>query len=140
MTNNVASSPCGTDVPVTAGPAYLKFHKDDFLGTSYFVYDECNDATATDCPTLGGLFDGLPEPIDHGWQGRATSSSSSGTSCLLSYEETTATLDGSYLVIEHALYSDSADLPAADCTTDEAERRGTTMACEDHARIEATKR
>ena len=140
VTSNVASSPCGNDVAVTGGPAFLKFHKDDFLGTSYFAYDECMDALGTTCSSAGGLFGGLPEPLADGWRGRASSSSHSGTNCVLSYDETTARLNGSHLVVEHTLYSDAVDLPEAQCTTDEAEKRGTKMGCADHARIEASKR
>lgn len=139
VTSNVASMPCGADMPVTNGPAYLKFHQEEILGAKYFVFDSCRDAAATDCDT-GGLFDGLFEPIDNGWKGRGSSSSHSGTHCVLGYTETSALLNGSHLVIEDGHWSDDGDLPEDQCTTDEAEKRNTSMGCDEHAHIEAEAR
>ncbi|MBL0220472.1 MAG: hypothetical protein IPQ07_42205 [Myxococcales bacterium] len=140
ITSNVASSPCGADQPVANGPAFLVFRKEKFLSAEYFVFDRCADAAGTDCSNTGSLFSGLFEPIDGGWQGVATSSSHSGTRCLLGYSDETAKLAGSALVVEHSEYVFDGDLAEAECTTDEADRRGTTMDCDEHERIEATRR
>src|SRR4051812_10155874 len=138
---NVTSSPCGNDAPVMNGPAFLHFHKSDLFGQEYFVYDACQDEAATVCDT-SGLFDGLFEPIDNGWLGRSSSSSYSRSAmkCLLGYTEATAILNGNQMVIEDAHYADEVMITEPECTTDEAEKRGATMGCEEHTRIEATKR
>ena len=105
----------------------------------YFAVSECKDAEATMC-SGGGLFSGLFEPIDNGWRGVASTSSGLGGKCVLGYDETTAKLNGSHLVIESARYSDDTDRPEADCTTDKAEALGKTMPCEAHELIDAEKR
>ncbi len=140
ITSNVESVPCGNDTAVVNGPVYLLFHKEDFFGTSYFVFDQCKDLEGTDCSSSGSLFGGLFEPIDNGWKGVATSSSHAGTRCLLSFHEATAKLDGSHLVVDQAMYSDEIEIAEEMCTTDEAEKRGKDMTCKEHARIEAEKR
>ncbi len=81
ITANAASAPCGNDTAVANGPVYLLFHKEDFSGTAYFVFDECADIEGADCSSTGSLFGGLFEPIDGGWQGIATSSSHSRRRC-----------------------------------------------------------
>lgn len=139
ITSNVSSSPCGADQAVANGPAFLVFRKEKFLSADYFVFDQCADAAGADCSSTGSLFSGLFEPIDGGWQGVATSSSHSGTRCLLGYNDETAKLAGTALVVEHAQYVFDGELAEAECTTDEADRRGTTMDCDEHERIEATK-
>jgi hypothetical protein len=140
IVSNVESAPCGNDTAVVNGPLFLLFHKEDFFGTDYFVFDECMDIEGTDCSSSGSLFSGLFEPIDSGWKGVATSSSHAGTRCLLGFHEATAKLNGSHLVVEQFMYSDEIDLPEDQCTTDEAEKRGHDMTCKEHARIEAEKR
>ena len=139
VTSNVSSSPCGVDQPVANGPAFLVFRKEKFLSAEYFVFDQCADAAGADCSSTGSLFSGLFEPFDGGWQGVATTSSHSGTRCVLGYSDETAKLAGTALVVEHAQYVFDGDLAEAECTTDEADRRGTAMDCDDHERIEATK-
>ncbi|MGE0869549.1 MAG: hypothetical protein AB7P03_13365 [Kofleriaceae bacterium] len=136
---NVSSAPCGADQPVANGPAYLSFYKDEFFGQDYFAYDECNDPEAIDCPIGGGLFSGFYEPIDDGWLGRASSSAGFGGTCGLAYMEQTAVLNGNVLVFELAHYQDEVQLPDDECEPEEAERRGDSMPCLEHQRIEATK-
>ena len=135
---HVASSPCGADEPVTGGPAYLKFRKDAFFGGEIFVYDECTDAAATDCQSAGGLFDGFIEPIDDGWRNFVSYSSNSGLNCSLGINDATAILSGTKLVIDSNEYREALELPEAQCTAEEAEKRGTDMPCEMHERITAT--
>jgi hypothetical protein len=141
VTSDVTSSPCGMDMADPAASPFLKFSKGDFLGQSYFQYEGCTDETATSCSSTT-LFDGLFEPIDNGWRGRGSSSSysKSAMKCLLGYSEATAILNGNQLVIEDAHYSDEVSITEPECTPEEAEKRGAMMGCDDHTRIEATKR
>ncbi|HUS31647.1 MAG TPA: hypothetical protein VMZ53_24255 [Kofleriaceae bacterium] len=136
---DVASMPCGTDQAVTNPPVALKFGKGEFFGAEYFSYQECDDVAATMCSS-GGLFDAsFSEPIDGGWRGIVTSSGGSGTMCTISYTEQTAVLHGSLLIIEMSQYSAQVDNTPTLCSTDEADRRNTSMPCGEHERIEATK-
>jgi len=139
VTADVSSSPCGADAPVASQPAYLSFTQGDFFGSKIWTYQICADAAATSCDTNSGLFGGFSEPIDNGWKGVETSDSLSGTTCFLAYSERTAVLSGKMLVIESNDYNDMPALDQAACTTDEAEKRGKTMPCEMHERIDATK-
>jgi hypothetical protein len=138
VTADVASAPCGADQPVMMPPAYIKFESSEFFGAKLFSYSSCTDAAGTMCDEFGGLSGSFSEPIDHGWRG-IESSYSYGGICTLGYGQRTAILSGSMLVIEDSRYSDSPDLDEAHCTTDEAEKRGTTMPCEMHEHVEATK-
>ena len=135
----VGSMPCGTDEPLAMSPAFLKFAKDEFLGQSFFKFDECTDEAGTDCPTIGGLFNGFFEPVSNGWRGVVTSSSFGGTSCSLSYFEQTAILKGTKLVIEAKTLRDSVMIPEAQCEPKEAEKRKDSMPCIEHSRMDATR-
>jgi hypothetical protein len=136
----VGSMPCGTDEPLATFPAFLKFSKDEFLGQSYFKFDECTDEAGTDCPNTGGLFNGFYESISGGWRGVVTGSLPNDTNCALSYFEQTAMLKNTMLVIESKRLSDSVDLPAAECEPKEAEKRKDSMPCVEHKRFDATQR
>jgi hypothetical protein len=139
VTADVSSSPCGADAPVAARPSYLKFSSSEAFGTKVVTYAVCTDATGAMCDSSGGLFGGFSEPIDNGWRGIESYDSFSGTLCDLGYNERTAILTGKMLVIEQSEYVDMPSLDEAHCTTDEAEKRGTSMPCMMHERIEATK-
>ena len=139
VTADVASAPCGADQPVPSTPAYIEFQSSEFFGATIYSFETCSDAAGTMCDDSGGVFGGFSEPIDNGWRGVESYDSVSGTLCTLGYNERTAILKGSMLVIEASQYSDSPMLDETHCTTDEAEKRGTTMPCEMHERIEATK-
>jgi hypothetical protein len=140
VTADVSSMPCGTDTAVAMAPAYLKFHKQNFVGTDYFVYDECNDAAGTDCPNSGGLFGmSFTTPVANGWSTSETFSSSSGGNCTLGYVTASALLMGKALVIDSTEYSDNVMLADPQCTTTEAGKRGKTMPCAMHSRIDAMK-
>jgi hypothetical protein len=134
----VESAPCGADTPTISPPAYVKLGKESLFGQQYFDYATCTDAAGTDCAG-GGLFSGFFEPIDDGWRGVVTSSSGSGGSCSLGYFEQTAILTDGMLVIEASTYRDTVDLAAEQCQPEEAERRGDTMPCEEHTRVDATR-
>ena len=139
VTTDIASMPCGTDQPVMMPPAYLKFHKDNFLGVTLWTYDECNDSAATDCPSFGDTYE-LQAP--NGWTGDEKYSSNGGsgsTTCSLGYIQSSATLVKGAMTLEHTEYQDTVTLPDAQCTTDEAGKRGTSMPCVTHWHIEATK-
>jgi hypothetical protein len=137
VTSDVSSSPCGTDTAVPMPPAYVKFSSDDLLGTKIWTYVPCMDAAGTMCDSFG---DSFAEPIDNGWRGVESSDSFSGSTCTLGYFLHTAVLQGkTMLVLEASDYIDSPMLDQAHCTTDEAEKRNTTMPCDMHERIEATK-
>ena len=139
VTSDVSSSPCGADAPVQMPPAYLKFSESDLFGSKIWTFETCTDAAATMCDSGAGIFGGFSEPIDNGWKGVETSDSFSGTSCYLGYNERTAVLTGKMMVVESHDYSDSPMLDQAHCTTDEAGKRGATMPCMMHERIEATR-
>ena len=139
VTADVSSSPCGTDAPVTPSPAYLSFTKSDAFGATIWSYEICSDAAATSCDSNSGIFGGFSEPSDNGWKGVETGDSFSGTECYLFYSHRTAILTGKMLVIDSNDYTDMPALDEAHCTTDEAEKRGATMPCMMHERIEATK-
>lgn len=135
----VGAMPCGEDTPLPSIPPFLKFAPDEFLGQKYYKYDGCMDEAGTDCAATGGLFTGFFEPIDDGWRGVVTSSSGSGGSCSLSYFDQTAILKQTALVIDGSSFREVVDLPEDKCDPDEAERRGDSMPCAEHERIEATK-
>lgn len=136
---HVGSKPCGNDVPVMMPAAYLKLEKMNFFA-DYFAVSQCTDAAGMDC-TPGGLFDGLFEPIDNGWRGVSTSSSPAAPDrCALSYNEDTAILNGSHLVVESSHHVSFENRPMADCTTDKAEELAKSLPCEEHELIEAEKR
>jgi hypothetical protein len=138
----VASEPCGADSAEAMPPLYLKLTKSSFFGTDYFSMEQCADAAGTDCAG-GGLFgDSFTEPIDNGWRGITTSSSSGGSSaptCTLVYARAEALLAGAKLTVEGNDYSAVVDNTEALCTTDEAQRRGDSMPCVRHEKLEATK-
>ena len=136
---HVGSKPCGTDVPVMMPAAYLKLEKMNFFA-DFFAVQQCTDAAGTDC-SGGGLLEGLFEPIDNGWRGVSTSSLPTAPDrCALSYNEDTAILNGSHLVVESSHHVSFENRPAADCTTDKAEELAKTLPCEEHELIEAEKR
>ncbi len=138
----VESEPCGTDAPQNMPPAYLKLTKDSFFGADYFSMERCADAAGTDC-SGGGLFgDSFSEPIDNGWRGITTASSSGGSSdptCSLSYTRGEAVLVGPKLTVDTNEYGTEVDNTEALCTSDEAERRNDSMPCVRHEKLEATK-
>lgn len=138
VNGDVSSSPCGNDQAVAMAPGYVKFAKENVFGTDIFTYQTCADAAATNCQSTG-LFGGFSEPIDGGWRGIASSSSPSSGGCYLGYTERTAKLSGKALVIEETQYTDLVQLTSDKCTTDEAEKRGKSMPCMMHERIDATK-
>lgn len=139
VTTDVSSSPCGADMPVTMPPVYVHFVQSDFFGSKIWTFENCTDAAATTCDSNGGVFGGFSVPVDNGWKGEESSDSFSGTSCFLGYSVRTAILTGKMMVIDSNDYSDTPALDQAHCTTDEAEKRGATMPCMMHERIEATK-
>src|SRR5687768_13747925 len=135
----IGSSPCGADATITYD-AFIKFERMEIFGSPFFTYEGCTDEAATDCQCNGGIFASFAEPIDGGWRGTLTSSSSGGSSCLLGYNEQTAILRGSALTIEVSQYSeDVPGLSEEQCAPDEAERRNTSMMCEEHQLVEATR-
>ena len=138
VTADVSSSPCGTDMPTPSSPTYLKFTKMQVLGANVWTYDSCSDAAGTMCDNSGGIFGGFTEQIDNGWKGIESFDSFSGSTCELGYDERTALLKMKALVIESNDYLDMPMLDEAHCTTEEAEKRGKTMPCMMHERIEAT--
>ena len=59
--------------------------------------------------------------------------------CLLFYAESTALLDMTSLTVESTEYSDMVANTMELCSTDEAERRNTSMTCDTHRLLTATK-
>jgi len=140
---SVESEPCGVDMPAAMPAVYVKFVEDEIFGSKYYAMEECSDAAGLDC-SGGGLFGGssFSEPIDDGWRGVTLSSSSGGSSdptCLLFYSEGTAILKGGLITVESSDYSEEVANTEELCTTDEAEKRGTSMMCERHEKLTATK-
>ncbi|NVB84689.1 MAG: hypothetical protein HOV81_40325 [Kofleriaceae bacterium] len=132
---NVLSAPCGNDQLAAMPPATLELIPDDAFG---FVYARCTDDAAAACETPNPYTDSFPEPIDGGWRGIVTTAGGA-TTCSLIYTAQTATLHGERLVIDIETHRE--DIPAAmvSCAPDEAARRGTSMPCAEHERIEATR-
>lgn len=130
---------CGADAPLPDAPPFLKLRKDDFFGSTYFAIESCQDQAGSDCPDSGRISGSLFEPIGGGWRSIVTASSGGGTTCGLAYDETIGTLDGEMFVLEHTAYSDQVQLSAADCTTDEAKKRGDSMPCTEHSVVHATR-
>lgn len=136
----VGSMPCGTDASITF-PAFVRFEKMDFIGNSFFAYDGCTDETATVCTSIGGLIGGgFFEPQANGWLGRSSFSSGGGSSpCTLGIIRQTATLHATALEIEVSSFEDEAlGLSEAECSPDEAEKRGMAMPCIEHSLVDAT--
>jgi len=134
---DVGASPCGADQPLAMPPPFLKFAKEEFIGTEYYSMQTCSDQAATNC-SGGGLFgDSFAEPIDGGWRGVVTASSGDTTMCILSYTNQTAKLTGTMLVVDSETHSE--DTMGTECSPEEAERRNTKMPCIDHERIDATR-
>jgi hypothetical protein len=138
----VGSMPCGTDMPLAMPPAYVELAKQTFFGVEFFALQECRDAAATDC-SGGGLFaDSFAEPIDGGWRGVVSAAFSGGSAdpmCTLRYSVGTALLAGATLTVESTEYSEQVANTAELCTSDEAGRRGTMMACIAHEQLVATR-
>lgn len=132
---NVVSAPCGNDQPVATPPAALQLIADETFG---FVYTRCTDEAGTMCARPNPYTDSFPEPIDDGWRGIVTTAGG-GTTCTLEYAEQSATLHGTLLVVEITTYRDNLDGSTVTCSPDEAERRGRSMPCTAHERLEATK-
>ncbi|HEY1558963.1 MAG TPA: hypothetical protein VGF94_29270 [Kofleriaceae bacterium] len=138
VTSDVGSSPCGTDAPITGAPAYLVFQKMNLLGHDYYVFEGCPDATGANCAE-GDAFAAFFEPVSSGWSNTETESSNAGTQCFLGYIASSALLHGTDLEIDGTEYQDMVCIPEAQCTTDEAGKRGKTMPCFQHEHIAATK-
>jgi hypothetical protein len=135
---DVSAMPCGADQPLPMPSPFLKFVKNDFIGTEYFSMERCSDMAATNC-SGGGLFgDSFAEPIDGGWRG-ILSSASGTTTCLYAYTEMTAKLSNRALVVDSETHSEEAMVDASACTAEEAEKRGKKMPCTEHERIDATR-
>jgi hypothetical protein len=138
----VESEPCGADAPQDMPPAFLKLTKDSFFGSDYFSMERCADEAGTDC-SGGGLFgDSFSEPIDNGWRGVTSQSSSGGSSdptCSLRYTRAEAVLVGQKFTVDSHEYGTEVDNTEALCTSDEAGRRNDSMPCVRHEKLEATK-
>lgn len=136
----VGSAPCGTDEPIEFA-AVVKFEEMELFGQEYFAYSGCTDESATECTSIGGLFEGFFEPIDDGWLGRSSfSSGGGGSECLLGITRQTAILKGSALTIEATDREESVPgLTEEACSPDTAEQRGDAMPCVRHELVEATK-
>lgn len=117
-------------------PATLELIPDDVFG---FVYARCTDDAATACDSPNPYTDSFPEPIDGGWRGISTTAGGA-TTCSLIYTAQTATLRGNRLVIEIETHRDDVPAETVSCSPDEAERRGISMPCIEHERLEATRR
>jgi len=137
VTASVGGQPCGNDMPVVSTPPFLKFYKQDILGQDFFAYDGCTDATANECQNIGGLFGGFYEPTDTGWYGYTSFAVGGGSDCTLGYQYQSADRSGDDMVLDSATYSEDAS--GAACESDEAKRRGKSMPCVQHTRIDATK-
>jgi hypothetical protein len=134
---DVGSMPCGNDQPVVMPSAALVFTKEELFGTPYFSMDMCTDAAATNC-SGGGLFGySFAEPIDDGWSGVIYSASGT-SSCAYVFAQHTATLEELKLVVDIEVHSEDVT-DGSPCTAEEAERRGASMPCTKHERIDATR-
>lgn len=133
-----STNTCNNDQPVAMPPVALRFAQGNLFGSEYFYYEECDDLVGTSCSGSGLFGNSFAEPIDGGWRGVVSGSDGIAPDCEISYTEQTATLHGKLMIVEIATYSDTVTT-AAECTPEEAEKRGNDMPCTEHERIEATR-
>lgn len=140
-THTENTSACDAEGPAVVDPPYINFVRESFFGQSWLTYESCDDPAGTSC-TGGGLFSiAYFDEIEDGYRAEVTSSSGSGTSCSLSYVESTAIVqeDGS-LRIETRSKSETITVASSDeCTIDEARARKATMPCRNFEVITATR-
>ena len=131
---------CDVEGPAVTTPPYISFERQSIFGVVYYTYSSCPDATGTGC-TGGGLFS-LPftELIPGGRKAEVSASSGVVPSCSLSYTVSTAILgaDGA-LRIETRRYRETITIASdAECSSDAAKTRGTSMPCTSFEAISAT--
>jgi hypothetical protein len=148
---DVASMPCGADTAVSPVPAFIKFDQVEFFGQTSWKFEDCSDGSGTMCSGDGaglfggttlvsdGLFTGLTTPVKNGWTGTEYTSSFSGTMCTLDYKTTSATVNGPKLAVDVLDYKDTITSTNAECTTDVAKQRNSSMPCVAHGHIAGTK-
>src|SRR3954463_8629411 len=79
VTSDVDSTPCGIDAPVTSPPLYVKWSKDSFIGSEFWGFATCTDASGATCTGGPSLFTlPLGEPTDTGWRGEEYTASNGG--------------------------------------------------------------
>ena len=138
QSETASASGCNNDTPVTPTPAGLMIKEESFLGATLVVVYNCSTADPGSCTDEIGL---LEEPTDNGWNGETSVSSGGGTSpCSLFYTRATATIEGSSLTFEAFEYGQqNLSLDASSCTPKEATNRGTSMPCQSHTKVTATR-
>lgn len=114
-------------------PPYFRIEEEDFFGTTVRSMSACQSTDPADCSGGGGL---LVEETDEGYRGWISFQSGDASSCTLGYIHYQASLDGDTLAFVTATHSDSGAIDP--CTTEEAERRGTDMACGGYERLTGT--
>lgn len=139
QTTYQTSNPSGcTEGPQMIQKPFFQIKRNDILGHALYTAEFCDTMDPTSCSgSLVGAV--LTQPTDNGWTGTVTVSSGSGGSCSLEYITGSAVLSGSKLHAEVKQYGDTVSLPDSQCTTDEAQRRGTSLPCKSFDVVEGTR-
>ena len=120
---------------------YFQIKKQDLLGHIVYGFGTCTSADPGSCTDLGLFSIAFTLPGENGWTGATASASSDGSQmCSLGYSESSATLQaGGGVHVELRTYLQDVMLSPDACTTDEAERRGTSLPCTRYEKIEGTR-
>src|SRR5262249_8690841 len=122
------SNPQGcTEGPMMIRKPFFQAKKQEILGQSLFTVSFCDTMDTGTCSTsLGGAV--LPQRPDDGYTGRVGIAGGGPTSTL-GYIRAAAPLPGGKLRVEVKIYGGDVPLTADQCTTQEAESRGTSLPC-----------
>jgi hypothetical protein len=139
QTTYETSNPQGcTEGPMMIQKPFFQIKKNEFLGQTVYTFEFCDSMDATTCTgALAGAV--LSQSIDNGWRGVVSIASGSAGNCTLEYIVSSAVLTGSKLHAELKQYSDQVMLTDAQCTADEAGKRGTSLPCKSFDVVEGTR-
>jgi len=127
-----------TEGPMMIQKPFFQVKKGDILGHSIYTAEFCDTMDPASCNgALAGAV--LTQPIDNGWSGVVTISSGSNGTCSLEYITASAILSGTKLHAEVKQYGDTVMLADAQCTTEEAGKRGTSLPCKSFDVVEGTR-
>lgn len=129
---------CAVEGAAVADPAFIRFEKDEFFGVELFSLSGCASAADSECSEPTMLAMPFSDPVDNGYRGEVSYSSSSPPDCSLGYLLGTARLEGDGVRVEMRRFAETLALPEAACDTDEAKDRGDSMPCDGYEVIVAT--
>jgi hypothetical protein len=119
----------GSPVSVAPDETYFKLADDQLLGVPVVGWHACTAAGS--CDNTLDLFLSFGQQSGGQWTSVMSSAASSNTGCTWYYEQRQlGRVDAATIQVSEKHYTDSQATPAAgSCTTDEAQRRGTSMPC-----------